>query len=99
MALRISPAPSAVLHSNRAAAYCSLGKYGPALEDAMVALSLDPGNPKYHVRKAGALMGAGQLSDAGDAYERALQIEPGYAAALEGVAALSARMMAEMGAE
>jgi tetratricopeptide (TPR) repeat protein len=142
MALRISPAPSAVLHSNRAAAYCSLGKYGPALEDATVrphlfsgsaartrlhaftrlqhttlslplstppaapntvppfpqaALSLDPANPKYWVRKAGALMGAGQLSDAGDAYEQALEIEPGYGAALEGAEALAARMAADMG--
>jgi hypothetical protein len=42
MAIRLSASPSAVLHSNRSAAYSCMGYYGKALEDAEEAIELDP---------------------------------------------------------
>ena len=42
MAMRISAQPSAVLYSNRSAAYTGMAYFGRALEDADAAIGLDP---------------------------------------------------------
>ncbi|EFJ44630.1 molecular chaperone, partial [Volvox carteri f. nagariensis] len=50
MAMRLNTEPSAVLYSNRAAAYCGMLYFGKAQADAEAAILLDPQQPKYHCR-------------------------------------------------
>jgi tetratricopeptide (TPR) repeat protein len=42
-------------------------------------------NVKYVVRKAAALMGRRQWEEAAEAYQQALQLSPGYSAAVQGL--------------
>ena len=50
-----------VLYSNRAAAYLGQEKYNEAIEDANVAIRLQPSFTKGYFRKATALQGLGDL--------------------------------------
>ncbi len=88
MAIRLSShSPSAVLFSNRSAAHSGMRFYGRALEDADQAVALEGGNAKYHVRRGTALLGMGEgyAQEAADAFERAMELSPGYEAAMAGL--------------
>ncbi|GFR47300.1 hypothetical protein Agub_g8987, partial [Astrephomene gubernaculifera] len=86
MALRLCTAPNAVLYSNRSAAYSGMSYYGKAQADAEEAARLDPRQPKYRCRLGVALLGQGQLREAEAAFQGALQLDPSYAAAVQGLA-------------
>ncbi|MEW5309647.1 MAG: hypothetical protein WDW38_001520 [Sanguina aurantia] len=85
MALRLSPAPSAVLYSNRAAAYAGMRYFGRSLDDADEAVQLLPDWPKGHCRRGVALAGQKFWREAVQAFKRALELDPGYSAAREGL--------------
>eukprot|EP00466_Bigelowiella_natans_P019656 jgi/Bigna1/91120/estExt_fgenesh1_pg.C_890029 len=54
----------AVLYANRSAAYCALGKFGRALNDAKIAVSIDPTWPKAHFRLGYAAEKSSQYEEA-----------------------------------
>ena len=62
--------PSAVLHSNRAAALTSLGQYKGAQADAKQAIELDPAFAKAYLRLAAAFSENGQLHEACQTLEK-----------------------------
>ncbi|KAJ1624106.1 hypothetical protein T492DRAFT_556972, partial [Pavlovales sp. CCMP2436] len=62
-ALAVNP-ESAVLYSNRAAAYSLLGKVKKALADARRSVALDPTYVKGHSRHARALFDAQEFGEA-----------------------------------
>lgn len=76
------PAPStcpvrdAVYFSNRSAAYANCAKFDEALQDAQRVLKLKPGWVKGHARAAAAYMGLELYSEAKEAYEKAVKLEP-----------------------
>ena len=75
LAIGAAEAPSAALHSNRAAAYSGLGNFQEALEDAERAIAIDPSWPKGWYRKAAALEALNRPMAAHRAYTEALGIE------------------------
>ncbi|GLC33342.1 hypothetical protein PLESTB_000343900 [Pleodorina starrii] len=85
MALRLRTEPNAVLYSNRAAAYCGMSYFGKAQADAEEAIRLEPQQPKYRCRLGVALLGQLQFREADAAFRAALQIDPSYAAAVQGL--------------
>ncbi|KXZ47821.1 hypothetical protein GPECTOR_32g433 [Gonium pectorale] len=85
MAMRLCTAPSAVLYSNRSAAYCGMSYFGKAQADAEEAARLDPQQPKYRCRLGAALLGQRQYREAEAAFRSALQLDPAYGAALQGL--------------
>ncbi|RMX64622.1 hypothetical protein KXD40_008198 [Peronospora effusa] len=72
--LGINKTPTATLYSNRSAAYCALGQYQQAKEDAAKAITLDPDWAKTYSRKGKALYGLASYKKAADAYARGLEI-------------------------
>ncbi|CAH0521733.1 unnamed protein product [Peronospora belbahrii] len=66
--------PTATLYSNRSAAYCALGLFQEAKEDADQAIVLDPHWAKTYSRKGKALYGLALYKKAADAYARGLEI-------------------------
>lgn len=89
-ALRLLPArsaSSAILLSNRSAAFAKLGQWDRALEDAEAAIRIDGNNGKFWCRKGAALVGSNQAGEAVKAYKRASAVEPGYQGAAAGLAA------------
>ena len=94
LALRLLPAQgtqqSALLRSNRSAAYAKLGQWEQALEDAEAALKVDGKCAKFWCRKGAALVGLGQAGEALKIYKQALKIDPGYEGARSGLAAAHA---------
>ncbi|GIM11415.1 hypothetical protein Vretimale_14939 [Volvox reticuliferus] len=85
MAIRLRTEPSAVLYSNRAAAYCGMRYFGKAQSDAEEAIRLDPQQPKYRCRLGVSLLGQQQLREAETAFRAALQLDPSYTAAIQGL--------------
>ncbi|GLI65651.1 hypothetical protein VaNZ11_009251 [Volvox africanus] len=85
MAIRLRTEPSAVLYSNRAAAYCGMRYFGKAQADAEEAIRLDPQQPKYRCRLGVSLLGQQQLREAEAAFRAALQLDPSYSAAIQGL--------------
>lgn len=67
---------SAVLYSNRSAAFIALEKWPEALKDARKGAGLDEGYPKAHYRQGIALHHLGEYEDAVTAFSRALKLEP-----------------------
>ncbi|KAG7384142.1 uri1, prefoldin-like chaperone [Phytophthora pseudosyringae] len=74
-AIELDPT-SHILYGNRAAAYHRLKKYKLALEDSDVAVSLHEPWVKGHYRRACALAALEQFEEAGEAYERAMELSP-----------------------
>eukprot|EP00996_Jenningsia_fusiforme_P007002 NODE_903_length_1835_cov_160.438410_g796_i0.p1 GENE.NODE_903_length_1835_cov_160.438410_g796_i0~~NODE_903_length_1835_cov_160.438410_g796_i0.p1 ORF type:complete len:547 (-),score=118.08 NODE_903_length_1835_cov_160.438410_g796_i0:125-1765(-) len=74
-----------VLYSNRSAAYCALERYPKALEDAVRTVELKPDWAKGWSRKGAALQGLGKLSEAAEAFEKGLQIDPNNEALKKGL--------------
>jgi stress-induced-phosphoprotein 1 len=68
-----------VLFSNRSAAYCSMGKYEEALQDANKTVELKPDWSKGYGRKGAALYGLHKYQEALQAYDKGLQLEPANA--------------------
>ena len=70
----IDEKPTATLYSNRSAAYCALGQFQSAREDADEAIKLDPEWAKTYSRKGKALYGLAMYKKAADAYARGLEL-------------------------
>ena len=68
-------AADALSRSNRSAAYEAMGRYEDALADAREAGRLRPGWAKAAMREAKALAGAGRLTEAAEAWRRAVELE------------------------
>lgn len=85
MAIRLSPTPSAVLYSNRAAAFGGMAYWGKSLDDADMAIKLEPKWAKAHARRGAALLAMRQWAEAGFSFSAALDTEPGYVAAMQGL--------------
>ena len=68
----ISPAMSAILFSNRAAAYQSIGQHALALADCCMAVAITPHFAKPHSRMASLLSELGLFLDAQKSIERAI---------------------------
>lgn len=75
-AIRCSPQPDAILHSNRSVAFLRLGQLWYANEDAERAIQLRPDWPKAHYRRAEVQKAGGQFDSALLSYARALQLQP-----------------------
>ncbi|CAM9514340.1 unnamed protein product [Ectocarpus fasciculatus] len=74
-AVEIRP-EDATLYSNLAAVRLGLNKPGPALENAVEALRLDPAYAKGHYRKGQALMALARPGEAAEAYRAGAALEP-----------------------
>ncbi|CAN0258089.1 unnamed protein product [Ectocarpus sp. 12 AP-2014] len=74
-AVEIRP-EDATLYSNLAAVRLGLNKPGPALENAVEALRLDPAYAKGHYRKGQALMALTRPGEAAEAYRAGAALEP-----------------------
>lgn len=67
---------NAVYYSNRSAAAANLSLFEDALRDARMVVKLKPGWVKGHARAAAAYMGLQLYSEAKEAYEKAVKLEP-----------------------
>ncbi|WWC62097.1 uncharacterized protein I303_104687 [Kwoniella dejecticola CBS 10117] len=68
--------PNPVYYSNRAAAWGGLGKHENAIADAEKALDLDPNFAKAYSRLGHAHFSVGSYTDAVQAYEDGLKLDP-----------------------
>ncbi|KAH1000194.1 hypothetical protein HUJ04_000116 [Dendroctonus ponderosae] len=82
-AIRRNP-QDAKLYSNRAACYTKLAAFDLGLKDCERCLELDPKFIKGWIRKGTILQGMQQASKAIAAYQKALEIDPSNAEALQG---------------
>lgn len=74
-ALGLNPG-SAVLYSNRSAAYKTLKRYKEALTDAERCIDIEPSFAKGHYRKGSALLGMDKVQEAVDAFMTSLRLNP-----------------------
>ncbi|XP_066246727.1 stress-induced-phosphoprotein 1 [Euwallacea similis] len=74
----------AKLYSNRAAGYTKLAAFNLGLKDCEKCVELDPKFIKGWLRKGGVLQGMQQSSKAIAAYQKALELDPNNAEALQG---------------
>lgn len=72
------------LYSNRAACYTKLAAFDLGLKDCEMCIKLDSKFIKGYIRKGKILQGMQQASKASAAYQKALEIDPSNAEALEG---------------
>lgn len=79
----------AKLYSNRAACYTKLAAFDLGLKDCEKCVELDPKFIKGWIRKGHILQGMQQASKAMSAFQRALEIDPNNAEALQGFRACS----------
>merc|ERR1712093_205269 len=68
-----------VYYSNRAAAHSQAGDHDKAIDDANKAKEIDPKFAKAYSRLGHALFSLGRYSEAADAYEKGLELEPANA--------------------
>ena len=73
-----------VLYSNRSGAFAALANYAMALTDAERCVALRPEWAKGHTRRATALHGLARFKTAIEAYDAALDLEPGSQQLLSG---------------
>ena len=83
--------PGHAIWAERAACYAVLEEYDEALEDALVCIRLNPLSGVGFARKGEALMGKGMLGAAEVAFTDGLQVNPGLAMLLSGVAEVRQR--------
>lgn len=77
------------LYSNRAACYTKLAAFDLGLKDCDTCIKLDSQFIKGYIRKGKILQGMQQQSKASAAYQKALEMDPNNAEALEGYRACS----------
>ncbi|XP_068632473.1 stress-induced-phosphoprotein 1 [Battus philenor] len=82
----------AKLYSNRAACYTKLAAFDLGLKDCEQCCKLDPKFIKGWIRKGKILQGMQQPSKALTAYQKALELDPSNAEALEGYRACSTQL-------
>ncbi|KAJ3158331.1 hypothetical protein HK101_001358 [Irineochytrium annulatum] len=70
---------NAVYYANRAAAHSQAGDHAGAVEDAKLAVEVDPDYSKAYSRMGHAYFCLGNFQEAVDAYERGLRLDPGNA--------------------
>lgn len=90
-AIKLRPS-DAILYSNRSLAFCKMGQYYYANEDADKTILLNPTWAKGYFRKAEVRMSVGQYDNALLSYGKALQLQPqdmGIIQAVRKAAALS----------
>ncbi|RKP14710.1 beta-lactamase-like protein, partial [Piptocephalis cylindrospora] len=75
-----------LLHSNRSASHCMLGKYADAKEDAEIAIRIRPSWGKGFYRKGEALLGLRDYEEAIRCYEECLERDPTSPDARVGIA-------------
>ncbi|KAG6451944.1 hypothetical protein O3G_MSEX007375 [Manduca sexta] len=80
------------LYSNRAACYTKLAAFDLGLKDCEQCCKLDPKFIKGWIRKGKILQGMQQPSKALTAYQKALELDPSNAEALEGYRACSTQL-------
>ncbi|CAG9579080.1 unnamed protein product [Danaus chrysippus] len=80
------------LYSNRAACYTKLAAFDLGLKDCEQCCKLDPKFIKGWIRKGKILQGMQQASKALTAYQKALELDPSNAEALEGYRACSTQL-------
>ncbi|KAL1297941.1 hypothetical protein AAFC00_006454 [Neodothiora populina] len=97
-AIEIDPT-NHVLYSNRSGAYASLRDFEHSLADATKCTEIKPDWAKGWSRKGAALHGQGNLIDATDAYEKALEIDPSNSQAKSGFDAVKRAIEAEAKAD
>jgi small glutamine-rich tetratricopeptide repeat-containing protein alpha len=73
---------SHVYYSNRAAAFCYLGRYDAAVNDCKASIELNPQYEKAHARLGLSRFFMGDYRGAIEAYEHALELDPKSAASL-----------------
>ena len=74
-AIKLNPS-NPVYYSNRAAAYSQMSKHDLAISDAKKASELDPSFSKAYSRLGHALFCEGRFSEAVEAYEKGLELDP-----------------------
>ena len=74
---------SHIYYSNRAAAYCHLGKYQEAVNDCKSCLALSADYVKAYSRLGLSYFFLEQYEDAVEAYKRAVELEPDNKASLD----------------
>ncbi|BFF94659.1 stress-induced-phosphoprotein 1 [Drosophila madeirensis] len=72
------------LYSNRAACYTKLAAFDLGLKDCETCIKLDEKFIKGYIRKGKILQGMQQTSKASSAYQKALELDPNNAEAIEG---------------
>ncbi|XP_075153363.1 stress-induced phosphoprotein 1 [Haematobia irritans] len=72
------------LYSNRAACYTKLAAFDLGLQDCETCIKLDEKFIKGYIRKGKILQGMQKTSKASSAYQKALELDPNNAEALEG---------------
>ena len=77
--------PSHQAYSNRSACRCALREYETALADAEACVSKAPEWAKGYARLGAALFGLYRWTEAIDAYERGLKVDPELAALAQGI--------------
>ncbi|CAH0750522.1 unnamed protein product [Diatraea saccharalis] len=80
------------LYSNRAACYTKLAAFDLGLKDCDQCCQLDPKFIKGWIRKGKILQGMQQHAKAQNAYQKALELDPSNAEALEGYRACSTQL-------
>ncbi|GBG32055.1 Tetratricopeptide repeat protein 1 [Hondaea fermentalgiana] len=82
-AIDLSPAGSNthIYYGNRAAAYLYLENFEGCLEDCTLAVTLNPSYARAHARASTAALRLGRTEEARKSAKRALELEPGNAAA------------------
>eukprot|EP00958_Prasinococcus_capsulatus_P027652 scaffold5769_cov402-Prasinococcus_capsulatus_cf.AAC.1 len=93
MAIRLDPGNHLYI-SNRSGAYCAMGNFEKALEDANTCIKLKPDWAKGYSRKGAALVGMGQAGEGVKSYLRALQVEPNNQHARDGLSTAKAAIRA-----
>ena len=78
-------------YTNRSLARTNLGKYDEAVDDCMACLKVNPRSARAYGRMGSAQFKAGRYTKSVEAYEAALQIDPGNDTYRQGLEAASAQ--------
>lgn len=74
----------AKIYSNRAACYTKLAEFNISLKDCEECIRLDPTFIKGYLRKGGVLMAMKDMTKAGAAYQKAMDLDPNCQEAIQG---------------